>query len=878
MQAASALTTFLFTDIEGSTGLWEKSPERMGRALARHDAIARAAVAKHRGLVVKMTGDGVYAAFDDPLDALAAVIELQQALADPEATCGVTLTVRCGLHAGVVERRDNDFFGTAVNRAARIMAAAHGGQVLVSQAVAALVGDRLPHGVGLRDLGVARLRDLTSAEHLYQLLHPQLRASFPALRTLEATPNNLPQQVTSFIGRRRELAEAGELLGKTRLLTLVGPGGIGKTRLSLQLGAGVMDQYFDGVWLVELAALADPRDVPLAVASVLGVTEEAGRPVAEALYRFVKDRKLLLILDNCEHLVNACAELAKHLLHAGPNLRVLASSREPLHVAGETIYPVPALAVPKSDQTIALADLEQFEAASLFVDRARSVQPALQLTQRSVAAVAEICRRLDGIPLALELAAARVRALSVEKIAERLNDRFSLLTRGDTTALPRQQTLRALIDWSFELLSEHERALLRRLAVFAGGWTLEAAEVVGTGGDLSKADILGLLANLVEKSLVSLEAGGDRYRLLETVRQYAQERLDESGETNQARGRHLDFFLELAEQASSQLVGPDQGAWLSRLDLEAENLLAAHAECDRAKGGGELGLRLVFSVKLYLIYRGLLALLLRLTREALDRPGAQGRTRARCRALHAAGQVELFMGRYEEAQGYLEESLSIATQIDDKDRAAMILEELGVVCTGQGDLARARGYLEQALNLALELGNKRALASAFNALAQLDRMECQLDTAEQLYERALALARELEDREPIAIGLLNLSMVSIGRGSRDRAMETLAEALAIAEEIGSKRAGQSGLEVSAGLHAANEEWERAAVLFGAAEEQMAQTGLRGDPADEAFLAPLVAKAREALGEMAFAAAKATGRALAYEAALAQARASVAGYR
>jgi len=395
---------------------------------------------------------------------------------------------------------------------------------------------------------------------------------------------------------------------------------------------------------------------------------------------------------------------------------------------------------------------------------------------------------------------------------------------------------------------------------------------------VSRTDVLGLLANLVDKSLVTLEAEGERYRLLETVRQYAQEKLDESGEADQTRRRHLDFFLVLAEQASSRLVGPDQGAWLARLDLEAENILATHAECDRVEDGGELGLRLVFAIKLYLIYRGLLALLLRLALEALARPGAQGRTRARCRALHAAGQVELFMGRYREAHQYLEESLSIAKQIEDRERAAMVLEELGVACTGQGDLALARGYLEEALNLALQLRNKRALASALNALAQLDRMECRLDTAEQLYERVLALARELEDQESIAIGLLNLAMVSIGRGSRDRALEALAEALAIAETIGSKRAGQSGLEVSACLLASSEEWARAAILFGAAEAQMAHTGLRGDPADEAFLAPLIAKTQGALGEPAFAAAKAEGRGLAYEVALAQARTSLGKYR
>jgi predicted ATPase/class 3 adenylate cyclase len=872
VQGKSAVTTFLFTDIEGSTRRWEQEPERMTLALAQHDAITRATVQAHGGLIVKMTGDGAHAAFDDPLDAVAATLELQCSLAEPHATHGIAFSVRCGLHAGVVERRDDDFFGEPVNRAARIMEAAHGGQVLVSQAVASLVGERLPQGVSLRDLGLVRLRDLTSREHLYQVLHPQLRADFPALRTLESSPNNLPQQLTAFIGRIRELTEVRKMLGKIRLLTLHGVGGIGKTRLALQAAAGVLGDYPDGVWFVELAPLADPQLVPLAVAVVLGVKEEPGHPLVEALLKNVKNRKLLLILDNCEHLLNASAGLAAQLLQAGPQLQILTTSRQPLHVAGETGLAVPPLAVSDPDRTIALADLEQSEAASLFIDRALSARPSFQLTQQIAAVVATICRRLDGIPLAIELAAARVRAISVENIAARLNDRFSLLTHGDSTALPRQQTLRALIDWSFELLTEQERALLRRLSVFAGGWTLEAAEAIGADGDVSSADVLGLLANLVDKSLVTLEAEGERYQLLETVRQYAQERLDESGEGDSVRTRHLDFFLALAERARPQLLGPDQGAWLARLVADSENLLAAHAWCDRVEEGGELGLRLVFAVKLALFYRGRLALLHRLTLEALARPGAQGHTQARCRALHAAGQVGCLMGRYQEAQGYLEEGLSIAIEIGDKDRAAIVLEELGVVSTGLGDLAKARVYLEQALNLALELQNKRALASAINELAQLDRMEGELDTAERLYEQVLALARELEDRESIATGLLNLAMVSIGRGLHDRASGKLIEALSIAEEIGSTRAGQSGLGVSAGLHALGEAWEHAAVLFGAAQAQMVQTGFHGNPADEAFLAPLIAKTRGALGATAFASAEAKGRALAYEAAIAQARA------
>jgi predicted ATPase/class 3 adenylate cyclase len=872
VQGPSAVTTFLFTDIEGSSRLWEQEPERMRQALARHDALVRAAVEHNRGDVVKMSGDGVHAAFSDPLDALCASLELQRALADSESTNDIAICVRCGMHAGVNERRDNDFFGNAVNRAARIMSTAHGGQVLLSQAVAALVGERLPVGVTLRDLGVVRLRDLANPERVYQLVHPELRQDFPALRSLEATPNNLPQQVTSFIGRERELAEVKKLLANTRLLTLLGVGGIGKTRLSLQVAADSMDDYPDGVWFVELAPQTDTRLVPLAVASVLGVKEEAGHPVVEALAKHVKERQLLLILDNCEHLVQACAELAKRLLQAGPRSKVLASSREHLHVAGETTYLVPALDAPEPHRTIALGALTGYEAVQLFTDRAGAAQPSFQITEQNAMAVADICHRLDGIPLAIELAAARVRALSVETIAARLHDRFRLLAGGDRTALPRQQTLRALIDWSYDLLTEHERMLLRRLAVFAGGWTLEAAEVVGAKDDIHGTAVLDLLTQLVEKSLVVLDAEGGRYRLLETVRQYAQERLDESGESDQTRSRHLGFYLTLAEKARPELVGPEQGSWLARLDLERENLLAAHTWCDRAEGGAEMGLQLVSAVKRYWLNRGALGLGHRVTVEALARAGARERNFARCRGLFDLGQIDYFMGRYGDARKYLEESLAIAREIEDIAMVAMVLQPLGMAALGQGDAVKARQYLDEALAMAQELGSRRQIAAALNALAQLHRMEGELDRAEPLYYKVLTLARELGDRESIAVGLLNLAMVSIGRRSGDRVSEMLLEVLVIAEDIGSKPAGQSVLEVSGGLAALLEDWECAARFYGAVEAEARQTGLQRDPADEAFLAPLIAKARNALGAPAFDAAEASGRVLTYKEAMTQARA------
>ncbi len=863
--------TYLFSDIEGSTRLWELEPERMRPALARHDAISRAAVLRNRGTIVKMTGDGVHAAFDSPLDALGAALEMQQLLAEPDAPGGIALKVRCGLHWGVDERRRGDFFGPAVNRAARIMSAAHGSQILLSQAVADQVRDRLSAGAALRDLGTVRLRDLSTPERVYQLTHPRLRADFPALRSLETTPNNLAQQLNSFIGRERELNEVRALLARNRLVTLLGMGGIGKSRLSVQLGAEVLDDYPDGVWLVELAALSDPSLVPQAAASVLGVKEEAGRPVLDALIKFARDRQLLIMLDNCEHVVQACAELARHLLQAGPRTKVLASSRDALQTAGETVFQLAPLTAPGSGEAATAESLAGIDAVRLFVERSTAAQPAFRLTDKNAAAVAEICHQLDGIPLALELAAARARGLSVEAIAARLKDRFKLLVTGDRTVLPRQRTLRALIDWSYDLLAPAERTLFHALSVFAGGWILEAAETVGAGGGIDTKEVLDLLTKLVEKSLVIADLDGNRYRMLETVRQYAHERLAESGDQPAARARHLAFYLALAEQARPQLTGPDQGLWLARLDLELENLLAAHAWADRAQGGAELGLRLVFAMRRYWLSRGSLMLGHRITLEALARTEAGERTFVRCRGLADAGLLCYFMGRHAEAQAHLTASLSIAREIGNTGFLPLILQSLGMACLGIGNTEIARTHLEEALALTRALGNKRDLAVASNALAQLYRMEGRLDAAEPLYREVVELARELGDRELIAVGLLNLAMVSIGRGLHEHARTLLLEVLAIAEAIGSRPAAQSAVEVSAGLAAASQAWEDAARFFGAAEAQAEENGLQRDPADEAFLTPLIARAKQALGDQRFSAARAAGHTLRTDAAVVEAR-------
>ncbi len=859
MPDSPAVKTILFTDIEGSSRLWEREPERMAAALAGHDRLLREEVGRRGGSVVKSTGDGMLATFRDPHGALAAVVALQRALRDASTTGGLPLRVRAGLHAGVVEDRDGDSFGNAVNRAARVTTAAHGGQVLATQAVAELVRDGLPDGITLRDLGTVRLRDLLTPERVYQVEQDGLPRDFPALRTLEAIPNNLPQQLTTFVGREHELAAVKDELAGTRLLTLFGIGGVGKTRLSLQVAAEVVANHPDGVWFVELAPISDARLVPQAVATVLGVREEPGRSILDALLQHVRDRSLLLVLDNCEHVIDACATLVHQLLQASAGVRILASSRERFNIAGETVHPVPPLAVPTPDGQPSADAAGASEAVRLFVERARGSQPAFALSDRNTPAVVEICRRLDGIPLALELAAARLRALPVEEIAARVNDRFRLLASGDRTALPRQKTLRALIDWSHDLLSEPERALFRRLAVFAGGFTLDAAEAVAAGGEIAAGDVLEVLTGLVDKSLVTLDADAGRYAMLETVRQYAMEKLDASGEGDLLREKHLDHYLAVVEKAAAGFAGPERAKWLDHLDRARENVLAAHAWSLRTLDGGERSYRLVFSTRYYWFQRGLLELGHRVSLDTIASGHAMSATIARSRALWVVGQICAHMGRYREAQAYLEESLSIARSAGDRHTVAGVLHVLALAMIGQGDAAAARRLCEETLDIARDMGDERRMVMASNALAQLHRLDGQLDRAEDLYLEAAALSRKLGDRVTEAIVMLNLAMVAVGKSNDPRATDLLCQVLAITGETGARQALQSAFEVAAGLAASRGDWERAARLFGTAERHMQVTEYRRDPADEAFLSSWIAKTRAALGDARFKAVETAGR-------------------
>ena len=598
--------TFFFSDIEGSTSLWEAHPEGMRTALARHDELLRTAVTANHGSVIKITGDGVMAAFASYSTALMAALDAQRALQDEQwlSIAPDKIRVRVGLHTGEAELRAGDYYGTAVNRAARIMDIGHGGQILLSGATArfvqtALVSGGLPDDISLLDLGEHRLRGLNRPAHIFQAQAAGAPRDFPPLRTGELRRGNLPTPLTSFVGRERELAAIRQLLRETRLLTLTGSGGTGKTRLSLEAGRHIESSYDHGVWLTELAPLNDGALVPTAVAALFDLHEQPGLSIMESLTDYMRGKKLLLILDNCEHLVAACARLAAELLPAAPQLTILASSREGLGVPGETTFHVPTMGIPTRD-IISRDDLAQFEAVRLFVARARDAKPGFELTGENAGAVGQIVQRLDGIPLAIELAAARIKLLSPEQIAARLDDRFRLLTGGSRTALPRQQTLRALIDWSYDLLDEDERWFLRQMSVFSGGWTLEAAEYVvevknlrGSGQhadtvhfhseNIAGLDALDLLASLINKSLVRIDDAasdllGDEthYFFLETIRQYARDRLFEAGEGSRAHDVHFQYFLQMADaNYDGSSLALSYGARAGLLEGHLENLRAA---------------------------------------------------------------------------------------------------------------------------------------------------------------------------------------------------------------------------------------------------------------------------------------------------------------
>ncbi len=776
--------TFLLTDIEGSARIWESSPSEMMRAIARHHAIFEESVGAHLGHLPRDQGegDGRCAVLSRATDAAECAVAIQRALAAEPWPTPTPIRVRMGLHTGEAETREGNYFGSAVNRCGRLRSLGHGGQILVSETTAYLVQDSLPEGAWLIDLGLHRLRDFDRPEHVFQLNHKDLPTEFPPLHSLEVIPNNLPLQMSSLVGRDEERAGLPKLLAESRLVTLTGPGGVGKTRLALTVASAIFDLHPDGVWLADLGPVNQPELVPSVLASTLGMREEPGRDILHSLRQALVAKHVLILLDGCEHLLDSCAETVATLLRSCEGLTVMATSREPLGVPGEAVYRLEPLRVPSEEVTQAEALLE-YEAVRLFVERARLAKTDFAPSDEGLAAVAQICRRLDGIPLALELGAARVRTFTPQQILTRLDDRFRLLSGGDRTALARQQTLRALIDWSYDILSPPEQALLRRLSAFAGGCFIEAAEEVCDAQDLPNADVLDSFPRLVDKSLLAVEeyAGESRYSMLETIRDYAHERLVEAGEESQIRERHLRWFLHFAASAERELHGSNQGKWLDRLEVEHDNLRTALSWSISTRSN-EAASRMATALAPFWITRGYLSEGRTWTARILEM--AEEDPDLRAKVLNTGGALAWYQGDYPVARCLYEEALGIRRELHDQKGVAELINNLGILAHEVRDYEEAEALYQESLLLRRELGSERSIAEVLSNLGTLAADRGEYQRARTLLAEALGIYETLGDRLSAASCFANLGVVADREGAYDDARRRYEQALEVRRELG----------------------------------------------------------------------------------------------
>lgn len=820
--------TFLFTDIEGSTKLWQQHKDTMPASLSRHHALLSEAITAHDGYIFQIIGDAFCAAFSTANDGLDAALEAQRLLAVEKWGETGAIRVRMALHTGNAEVLVGEYTsgeyvsGLTLSRASRLLSAGHGGQILLSMPTCELVRDNLPVDVSLRDMGLQRLKDLIRPEHIFQLVSADLPADFPPLKTLDTLPNNLPMQLTSFVGREKEIVEIKEIMQHARLVTLTGVGGSGKTRLAIKVAIDLLEDFSDGIWLVEFAALTDPELLPYSVATALGLQLQSGRTIRSALTEYMREKKYLLLFDNCEHLIDTCAKFADELVHACPNLKILSTSREGLGIEGEFIYQVPPLTIPSLEKPT-LQTLAQNESARLFIDRALMIQPGFTVTDKNAPALAQICYQLEGIPLAIELAAARVNVLSIEQISERLVDCFRLLRGGSRTALPRHQTLQALIDWSYSLLSPTERILLNRLSIFSGGWTLEAVESICAGDGLECFDILDSLQNLTAKSLVVVgegENGRLRYRLLETIRQYARDKLARSGQLSRFRDRHLDWFMDFEEKARPKLFSSEQIDMLNCLDAEHDNFRAAlewSIETSIDKG-------LLLATGLYRFWRlrGYWFERLNWLNKLLAHQDAQTPTSARAFALIARGDLELSQGEYGDAEESFAESLQICRQLGDEKGIVEALGGLTRLSIQQENFSRAGELGRVSLELAREIGDNLQVSYALNRYAFVLRAQGDRTKADELLKESVALFTQKvdigsnqnffaspESQNPF----FNLALSEQGHGNFERARIFFEDGLAFFRKTGSSHEIAWFLRYLANLACREGDLKRAKTLY-----------------------------------------------------------------
>jgi predicted ATPase/class 3 adenylate cyclase len=828
-QMPSGDVTFLFTDIEGSTRRWERQREAMHVAVDRHLDLLRAAVEAHDGVLFKTIGDAIQAAFPTAPAALAAAIDAQRVIAAEPWGDLAPLRVRMALHTGLATPREGDYLAPCLNRLARLLATGYGGQVLLTQATRQLVRDHCPPDVSLRDLGVHRLRDLLEPEQVFQAAGPGLADDFPPLKSLDRQPHNLPPQPTPLIGREAELEELRRMLREgVRLVTLVGPGGAGKTRLALQIAAEMVDGYADGAWFVPLAPIADPALVASTIAHALGVREIVGQSMRESLTDFLRSKSTLLVLDNVEQVIDA-APLVADLLAACLELRIIATSRMPLRLAGEQELAVPPLPLPPSDDAPP-ETLLQSDAVRLFVERAQAVQTRFALDAGNARAVAEICRRLDGLPLAVELAAARVKLLPPEAILRRLDHRLALLTGGGRDRPERQQTLRDTIAWSHDLLSPEEQTLFARLAVFAGGFSLEAADAVAAGEPA--LEVFDGVDSLFDKSLLRRDDAVDdaepRFTMLQTIHEFAREQLQASPAAHAVQSAHADFFLTLATDAEAELNGPNAAARLDELEREHDNLRAAiQWRCRRSDAAGTL--RLAAALWRFWWAHGHVTEGRAHLAAALGLAAPPDVAAIRAAALDGAGVLAEVQGDLAAAEALHDEALALARQTGDAIGVARALGNLGVVADDRGDGDRAAELLEESLILARQTADVATIATVLTDLGWAVYGRGDLARSEALHAESLALRRQIGNPTAIARSLYNLGAIAFLQDDAERARPLFEESLALYEQAGD-RWGQAGALNSLGeiaradgdLAGAASRYEQSLALFAAIGDARSQ--------------------------------------------------------
>lgn len=900
----SGTVTFLFTDIEGSTKLAQEHPARMPALLARHNEILYQAIEAHNGFVFQVVGDSFCASFHKAVDALDAALTAQRQLFI-EPWSPAPLKVRMGIHTGPAhlegDSKETRYSGyTTLALTQRIMSAGHGAQVLLSQASHDSTKGHLSEQVQLMDMGERRLKDVLRTEHLYQLSVPDLPSEFPPLNTVELYKHNLPAQLSSFIGRQNEIDEIEKSIAANRIVTLIGSGGAGKTRLCLQAGAAALDKFSDGVWLAELAPVADPALVPQILLSIFNLREDSHRSTLDILIDYLRTKTCLLLLDNCEHLIEACAQISEKLLHACPKLKILASSREALGIAGEMPYRVPSLATPNPADIPSLNQLGKVDSIRLFVERAATAKPGFSLTKENASSIVQICFRLDGIPLAIELAASRVKVLTPEQIAARLDDRFRMLTGGSRTALPRQQTLHAMIDWSYSLLSEEEKTIFRRLAVFLGGWTLEAAESVCEGEDHG-TNILDLLTRLVDKSLVFIEesTGAMRYHRLETIRQYSREKFFEMEDVETIRDRHLEYYVQFAELVDENLKGRDQEIWQKRMATEQDNLRAA-LEWGLSRKP-DSALRIAGATNLFWTAGGYSAEGFRWTQKVMEViekiPVPAGTTPeqrriARAKALCGLTRLYLSLGDNTNAKRAAEESVSLYRQsldrrglsfalvvlayplefLGERDRAEEILQESYSIARAEGDiyiqcrslnlLARvitnlhhdldlSQRYVEESLRLARESGLRSQEAQACEILATIAMWRNDYTEACTRFEESARIYEEIGARFNVILEKSNLAHLERRQGNFANALEYYRETILAFRDIAQTGAVSHQLECFGFIALEENKVERALQLFAAANTLREKRGTPMTPDEELYFAEQLTSLREKMDEKQF---------------------------